>query len=676
MKYLFLFITLTICSQPLLSSAQVDSTIGIEAPKNVSRDYKRLAHYLCDSLDTDVHKVNALYNWITHNISYDVKSIHHAKLRSDKPNQVLKRRKTICGGYADLLTAMCKEVGIQSQTIEGYYKDWKFDEGDKFFKPNHAWNAVMLNNKWEYIDATAGAGFTSLEPNWFQKLLGKINKKKLYTARKSKFVQYYDPSYFMQDIKTSRFKRLSADPLWQLADSCMPLNIFEAGRNEINTFNEAYGKPEKFSVALSKMNKMDWDDQLMESADRTYTYNPRYTSMLAQKKFVLTTYKIAKAINERSKSEGKRLLQEAKKEIAETKAIQLDQKKTIIEEMAWLKKKNKEKAASFNTYKQLISKDNNSKMRMFKLRKKQAQNALSKINKQKIAVRKKALPNSVQYIELVKTMRTQRDQGTPYLSKIADSVQARTERIQLHEQKFNQIIGQIRSLKSSNTERAKKAVALYNEIDSLLYKETKARYQLKDDYDLEVKTPKKLITQKRIDELNGILTEHIASFDSIGKHYEALLKVHKAQERDYKSNLKSLEQYKKQNSKNKTLLAQYNVQAAKAKTTRNKYLTTLDYYYNDMHSYTKLFDALIEAHSRENKYFKLMNAAEEKREELEEKKIDRDEEWLKASNKKIKNLLKDTSKEADRLFKLRHGRNQKKWKKELKKLEDRAKATT
>ena len=109
------------------ATAQIDTLLGTHAPKNVSTNYKKLAHHLCDSLDTDYQKVNAIYNWITNNISYDVKSIHQAKLREDKPNKVLKRKKTICGGYADLLTAMCSEVGIRAQTIEGYYKDWKFD---------------------------------------------------------------------------------------------------------------------------------------------------------------------------------------------------------------------------------------------------------------------------------------------------------------------------------------------------------------------------------------------------------------------------------------------------------------------------------------------------------------------------------------------------------------------
>ena len=673
MKNIYPLLLVLLSLIPIYTFAQVDSTIGKKAPKNVSKNYKALAHHLCDSLDTDYEKVNAIYNWITYNISYDVKSIHNAKLRADKPNQVLKRKKTICGGYADLLTAMCTEMGIKAQTIEGYYKDWKFDEGDKFFKPNHAWNAVMINNKWEYLDATAGAGFTSLEPNWFQKLLGKINKKKMYTARKSKFVQYYDPAYFMQDIKESRLDRLSADPLWQLADSTMPLNIFEAGRNKINTFNNEYGAPQKFSVALSKMNKMDWADQLMESADRTYEYNPRYTSMLAQKKFVLTTYKIAKAINENSKIEGRRLLAEAKKEIAATKIIQLDQKKTIIEEMAWLIKKNKEKAASFKRYKQLVSKDNNSKMRLFKLRKKQAQAQLSKINKQKNSLRKKRLPNSVQNIELIKTLAQQKGEQTPSLQKIEDSVVTRTQRLAQSDKEFRQLLNKIRQFKKENANLGKRAATLYIDIDSLLYKETEARYQFKDDYDLEVKNPKGITKRKRLNELNQILKEYVSSYDSLKKNYDAILKLHKKQEQDYKTNIKNLEQYKKQNDKNRTLLSKYNTQILEVQEVRKKHLTSLNYYYSDMQTYIKLFDVLAEAHSRENKFFKLMNAAEEKRKELEDKKIDRDEKWLKASNKKIKNLLKDTSKEADRLFKLRHGKNQKKWKKELKKLEDRAK---
>lgn len=661
---------------PSLVFSQIDSSLGTSAPNNVSRDYKKLAHHLCDSLDTDFEKVNALYNWITHNIAYDVKSLDQAKLREDKPNQVLKRKKTICGGYADLLTAMCTEVGIHAQTIEGYYKDWKFDEGDKFFNPNHAWNAVMINKKWEYIDATAGAGFTSLEPNWLQRLMGKINKKKLYTARKSKFVQYYDPSYFMQDLSESRYDRLSADPLWQLADSSMPLNIFEAGRNKINSFTQVYGKNEKFSVALSNMNKLDWDDQLLESADRTYAYNPRYTNMLAQKKFVLTTYKIAKAINENSKIEGRRLLADAKKEIAATKSIQLDQKQTIIEEMAWLKKKNKTKTALFKQYKQELSADNKSKVRKFKLRKKQATGQMAAIKKKKATLRKKALPNSVQNIETIKTLSTQKKANAPSLKKIQDSVNTRTLRLKKHNDTAQKLIKNIRADKDHNQELLDKAAKLYNLTDSLLYNETKARYEFNDDYDIEVKTPQNIIKEKRLGELNLTLSQYLANYDRIKLNYESLIKLHKIQERDYKTNFKNIEQYKKQNDANRDLIAKYNTQILESQKVRKQHLTSLDNYTNDMKYFIDVFDILTEAHKKENRYLKLMTAAEEKRKKLEDKNIDKDEKWLKANNKKIKNLLKETSSEADRLFKLRHSKNQKKWQKELKKLEDRAKLDT
>ncbi len=658
----------------VLANAQVDTTIGTVAPKKVTKNVKELTHFLCDSLETDYQKANAIYNWVTNNIEYDVKSIHRSKLRTDKPNAVLKRGKTICGGYADLITAMCKESGIRAQTIIGYYKDWKFDEGDKFFIPNHAWNAVLLDKKWHYIDATAGAGYTSLEPNWFQKLMSKVNNKKLYSAKKPKFIKKYNSKAFLPSIATFRTEHLSADPMWQLSEPALPLRIFEAGEDKIEKFNKKNINDEQQLTELSKINDLDWDEQVLESAERTYEFNPRYTTMLARKKYVKSIYQIGQSLEIYNKSKGRLVLNEAKKELDDTKNIQVKQRKMIMSEINLLKQKNKNKTASFKKYKQELDKDNKSKKSIFKTRKRQAVAAIALLDKKQDKLKKAKVPNSVQTINGIETMKNPLTATNSGLKRIEDSVLSRNSQINVLKNRLNKNAEKIKKLRSENSELMKLAATYYDQADSFMYVETSARYEMHDDYDKEVKTPQAIIKDVRINKLNKEMARFISSYDTLVSAYKQRIKLLKKQQLCYKTNLKNIEQYKRQNDKNRDLLKFYGAQIKESQEARKIQLSSISDYRRSMKEHVKLFNVLQEAHGRELKYTELMELAENKRNELEAKKIKKDSEWLKASNKKTKQALTQTKKDADRLFKLRHNSNSKKWEKEMKKLEERTKS--
>jgi len=154
---------------PIFSSAQVDTVIGITAPK--TSDYKELAHSLCDGLGGEKEKANAIYNWITHNISYDVKAMNKLNFKpEDKAEKALKNRLAVCEGYAMLFTELCREAGLKAVNIDGYAKDWIFDNGDSLYIPRHMWAAVEINGQWWLNDPTWGAGGLVQSPGVFRKI--------------------------------------------------------------------------------------------------------------------------------------------------------------------------------------------------------------------------------------------------------------------------------------------------------------------------------------------------------------------------------------------------------------------------------------------------------------------------------------------------------------------------
>lgn len=123
-----------------------------------------LALQLTQPFGQEHEKLRALFIWITDNITYDWEAYLDPRKRETDPQKVLKSRKAVCAGYASLLEALCHTVGIQCQVISGYSRTDPKQIAARLKKPDHGWNAVMLNKQWYLIDATwaAGAMFESI----------------------------------------------------------------------------------------------------------------------------------------------------------------------------------------------------------------------------------------------------------------------------------------------------------------------------------------------------------------------------------------------------------------------------------------------------------------------------------------------------------------------------------
>ena len=103
-------------------------------------------------------KVKVINDWICHNIAYDAD--HYFGIRHSNQDyiSVLKNKKGVCAGYVSLFNEMCKLAGIESIEINGFSKGAGYD-GTLDDYPDHAWNAVRINNKWYLVDVTWNAGY-------------------------------------------------------------------------------------------------------------------------------------------------------------------------------------------------------------------------------------------------------------------------------------------------------------------------------------------------------------------------------------------------------------------------------------------------------------------------------------------------------------------------------------
>jgi hypothetical protein len=178
---------------------------ALKAPPEAEESLPKLANYLGRACTTDREKARAIYRWITDRVAYDAESFFSGRQPDGKPDAVLRTRKAVCEGYANLFVDLSKRMGVQAVKVGGYAKIVGYVSGQSFPKPNHAWNAVHFENKWWLIDATWGAGH----------------------VERKQHVKRFTGYYFLVPPERLAFTHLPADDRWQLAKPLLTLKQFE-----------------------------------------------------------------------------------------------------------------------------------------------------------------------------------------------------------------------------------------------------------------------------------------------------------------------------------------------------------------------------------------------------------------------------------------------------------------
>lgn len=182
--------------QPLAAREQFDRH-AIKAPAEAEQSLDALAKYLTGPAKTDRDKARLIYRWVTDHIGYDTVAYFTTRRGDDAAESVLRKRVALCGGYANLYLALAKRAGLEVVRVTGWAKGVGYVPGQDLRQHPHAWNAVKIDDKWQLVDATWGAG----------ELTGKEFEKK------------YKEFYFQAPPEQLAFTHLPEDKKWQFLDS-------------------------------------------------------------------------------------------------------------------------------------------------------------------------------------------------------------------------------------------------------------------------------------------------------------------------------------------------------------------------------------------------------------------------------------------------------------------------
>jgi hypothetical protein len=626
------------CNTEIIAQTK-DTFLFQDIPIKVRTNVETLTEAICNAADKDETRVQNIYYWITHYIAIDVSDYNKGRIaRNRLPSAILKSRDGDTDDFAVLMKAMCESSGIACQIIPGYEKDELYDNGAGFYKPNHTWNAVLVNNKWEIVDAYHGAGDIEMNLSWMKKQLQKVNTKKLYTTTKIKFKQNYHPEYFLQDPEEVRLTRLPVDPIWQLTDTLMPLHVFEKIEEDIQQFNEQFSELKKFSLQLSEVNKWSEDQQIINCADRTFAFNPRYTEMKAKKHLALANTEIKKLnYSDLQKVEKDSIVRKARAETALCKNYLLLQKGEIAKEYNELQKVNSEKRLDVMRYKQKFSGVNTTFIV-------QCETKLSALPNKKKSWERKASAKGTAVISNWDKIRTQNPEAKETLLEgvnMKDSIESRSKQIDELTNTIKRTNSKIEILKADQAESLDLLWYHMHLADSAFYKEAVARSKRHDSFDDSIKMIRSALYYHKIAMVDSLQKLFFKRYDSVVHQTDSVAYKYSKLMDLCKENRKDLEAYKRYRALEQGMEERYFALTAMQKESENGLyeLMRRSIYYLQTHK--PVLTTMKRVYTKENKYFNYLMDTEDERKKFVKKVLEKNEKLEKKRNQVNLDNLKD-----------------------------------
>lgn len=144
-----------------------DNNVFINPIYNINFDsdstfIKSMTALIDDNME-DEQKINAFYDYIVHNYSYDYEKASKINNRNYVPDidEIFNNKKGICYDYSSAFASILRYHGMPCKLVMGYAKN---------IESYHAWNEVYLNGEWIIFDLTTDSVYMNANymPNLYK----------------------------------------------------------------------------------------------------------------------------------------------------------------------------------------------------------------------------------------------------------------------------------------------------------------------------------------------------------------------------------------------------------------------------------------------------------------------------------------------------------------------------
>jgi len=106
--------------------------------------------YVCRPYRSDVQRLRAIFTWVSEKVAWEEEFVGEID-----PRRVIQMRRGCSEEVAVLVFEMCLAMGLHAEVVRGYLKSpGEVVEYDNNPRPNHWWNAVIVDDCWRIMDCS------------------------------------------------------------------------------------------------------------------------------------------------------------------------------------------------------------------------------------------------------------------------------------------------------------------------------------------------------------------------------------------------------------------------------------------------------------------------------------------------------------------------------------------
>ncbi|KAK5193982.1 hypothetical protein LTR92_006322 [Exophiala xenobiotica] len=177
--------------------------------------------FICRPYRSGVQRLRAIFIWCAERVSWeedhDIDGYNYNAHIDTR--RVIQSRRGSSQEVSALIVEMCSAIGIHAEVVQGYLKTPGEDlDLDALSRPNHFWNAVLVDNEWRMMDASL-ASPTNPKRILYSTIGTNIAEAWYFLAKPSEISWTHVP---VEDAQQHMIPSIGPDVLLSLPGTCPP----------------------------------------------------------------------------------------------------------------------------------------------------------------------------------------------------------------------------------------------------------------------------------------------------------------------------------------------------------------------------------------------------------------------------------------------------------------------
>jgi transglutaminase/protease-like cytokinesis protein 3 len=177
--------------------------------------------FICRPYRSGVQRLRAIFIWCAERITWE-EDHHFDSYHASQPvdtRKVIQTKRGSSQEVATLVLQMCLSIGVHAEVVQGYLKTPGEDlDLDAITRPNHFWNAILVDNEWRIMDASL-ASPTNPKRASYSSVSATIAEAWYFLARPSEACWTHVP---VEEVQQHMLPQMSPDVLLALPGTCPP----------------------------------------------------------------------------------------------------------------------------------------------------------------------------------------------------------------------------------------------------------------------------------------------------------------------------------------------------------------------------------------------------------------------------------------------------------------------